>query len=508
MKKDNHRADETDGGADNADQSQHSEQSNEARAADGEPGQTADTEASCEGEADHGPSAQDGEPRPPAASSRSGAVLASISLIAVIAAIAAGFGVWRQSDDRQQRLVEQVKEAQSSANAAQSSTDDLKRGLATVGDSVESLGATVKSLKSTIESSSSQSRTGLTKRVTAVEKQIQAVQGDIKANSQGIGEARRTIKSVQGTLAALATNVASLQSSVKSVSGQINAVDGKLSSRLDSAVSGLQQTRKSLTQLRDQVSKRADGWMIEDAEYLVRVASQRLQLAGDTRTAIRALEGAEQRLKAMGDPSLLQVRKKVTDDIVALQAVPRPDITGMALTLSGLAKKVDDLPVAGVNPGQVMAAHNGAGGQARTKAEGWSGFWTRFWSQLKSLVVIRHEGSSSEALVPPDQRFFLKENLKLKLEAARLALLREDYKAFHDALDTADQWLGQYFKTDAPAVEGMRKSLKELADAKVQPQLPDLSGTLKALRDWRASHMNQSAALDVAPGRGQAAGTA
>jgi len=259
------------------------------------------------------------------------------------------------------------------------------------------------------------------------------------------------------------------------------------------------------------VNKRADRWMADDAEYLIRVASQRLQLAADTRTAIRALEGAEQRLKEMGDPSLLQVRKKVTDDIVALQAIPDPDITGMALTLSGLAKKVDGLPVAGVNPDEVMAAHAGAGGgkaPAAGEEGGWSGFWSRLWTQLKTLVVVRHKGSDSEALVPPDQRFFLKENLKLKLEAARLALLRQDYKAYHDALATADHWLAQYFKAGDPAVDGMRQSLKQLAGATLQPELPDLAATLKALRDWRAAHMNQSAALDQGSAGTQAAGTA
>ncbi|HKJ21586.1 MAG TPA: uroporphyrinogen-III C-methyltransferase, partial [Gammaproteobacteria bacterium] len=98
-----------------------------------------------------------------------------------------------------------------------------------------------------------------------------------------------------------------------------------------------------------------------------------------------------------------------------------------------------------------------------------------------------------------------------------LALLRQDYKAFHDALDTADRWLGQYFKGDAPAVDGMRQSLKKLSSTQLQPQLPDLSGTLKALRDWRAAHMNKTASLDRRPsgaafasgGYGdQAAGTA
>ena len=199
----------------------------------------------------------------------------------------------------------------------------------------------------------------------------------------------------------------------------------------------------------------------------------------------------------MGDPSLLEVRKKITEDILTLRSLPEPDITGMALTLEELTRQVGDLPLGGVDieATQVSAAAGEQQSGEHVLPEGWRAFFGRMWSELKTLVVVRRSESGDHGpLVLPEQQYFLVENLRLKLEAARLALLRGEYQVFHATLGSVQDWLDQYFDTESAAVTGAQETLQELMDTTLEPQLPDLSGSLKALRQWNVEHGERSAA--------------
>jgi uroporphyrin-3 C-methyltransferase len=348
---------------------------------------------------------------------RSGIVLASLSLIAVIAASGGGAAFWYQYTDQQRHMERQLADVQQTADAAQKSAGEL---------------------------------------------------------NDGLGELR--------------TGVDGLKTSLQSMNDQLSA---QLNGALGDIQTKEQALRESVQKLHDQLDRNSDDWIVAEAEYLIRVADQRLQLTRDTHTAVRALENADQRLRDMGDPSLLEVRKKITDDIVALRAVPDPDIEGMALTLSGLAKRVDTLPLAG---GTAAPAAQAEGATGTNPAEsGWRAFINRLWGQIKTLVVIQHRGDAGQPLLPPDERYFLRENLSLKLESARLALLRHDNATFHDMLDTAGQWLTKYFDPQDQAVISMGQSLKELAGRDLEPSLPDISDALNALHGWETKHGTKAA---------------
>jgi len=377
------------------------------------------------------PSAANAAPVPaPPKPSRTGTVLATLSLIMVIAAVGGGYAFWRQYMDQQQQLDKQLADVQSTAGAAEKTAGAVQ-------DSLGSLNSSVDSLKTSLQSMNDQ-----------LTSQLNSAMGDIQTKEQAL--------------------------------------------------------RESVQKLHDQLDRNSDDWIVAEAEYLIRVADQRLQLTRDTHTAVRALENADQRLRDMGDPSLLEVRKKITDDVVALRAVPDPDIEGMALTLGGLAKRVDVLPLTGGPSEHAVPADAAAqDGEAQT---GWRGFLNRLWGQIKTLVVIQHKGAGGKPLLPPDERYFLRENLRIKLESARLALLRHDNKTFRDILGTAGQWLTEYFDPQSQAVISMQESLKELVGTDLAPTLPDVSDALKALHDWEAKHSTKAAAENGPPGGVAAAG--
>lgn len=231
--------------------------------------------------------------------------------------------------------------------------------------------------------------------------------------------------------------------------------------------------------LRTQVGRQHTGWVVGEAEYLMRLANNRLRLAGDLDTAKIALELADTRLKDLGDPAFLEVRGQIKSEIAALEAAPRPDIAGMALTLTSLAARVPTLPLATAQRRDL----EGAAPAAEVEGDDWRAELARVWQDLKGLVVVRRNDRPVAAMLAPKESLFLRENLRLKLESARLALLLGDEALFRNSLATSRLWLEAYFDRDDPAVAGMASQIDTLAGVEIAPVPPDISGSLRVLRE-------------------------
>ncbi len=271
--------------------------------------------------------------------------------------------------------------------------------------------------------------------------------------------------------------------------------------RLDALDSGWRQARRELEQrldglddgqraLGERVNRLAAllgrselGWTLAEVEYLLRVASESLQLRRDRRTAEAALKGADARLRELADPRLLPVREQLARELNALREVPRVDVDGISLRLSDWLQQVGGLPVAGSRyqpPPSDTPAFDGA----RT-AHDWRDLPRVIWDALRELFRIREHDKPVGPMLPPERAWFLKENLRLQLAAARLALLREDPVAYGQALTTAASWLTAWFDTGDSRVQAMAAGLRELADIDIRPDLPDVATALQQLRQLR-----------------------
>ncbi len=224
-------------------------------------------------------------------------------------------------------------------------------------------------------------------------------------------------------------------------------------------------------------------WLVNEAEYLVRLANQRLVLARDVDTAIAALKAADARLRETGDPSLIGLRKALAEDIVTLQGVPRPDITGLSLRLSALGQAVDTLPLLTPEPEQ---AAEPAPGNTAPKVRSWRELPKAIWEDLKKLVVIRQHGGPIKPLLAPEQHFFLIQNLRLQLEQARLALLNGEDRIYHERLATARQWVETWFDPDSDRTRRFLNQLAELDKIDIRPALPTLDRSYQAFQAWHA----------------------
>lgn len=234
---------------------------------------------------------------------------------------------------------------------------------------------------------------------------------------------------------------------------------------------------KSVEQVNESIGRNRNSWILAEAEYLLQLASRRLTLERDVRGAVAALQATDQRLSSLNEPALTRVRGLVNDELQQLRALPLVDAEGMALELVALARGVDQLVL------KVKKAEDIAGDIIGESDEKWRQILQALWKDLRGLLIIRRNESSDPPLLTPEQRQILQENLRLKLEGARLSLLRGQGQAYRDALQEADAWLERFFDPASSATGSMHEALQRLAAVEIAPELPVLEEALRELRD-------------------------
>ncbi len=246
-----------------------------------------------------------------------------------------------------------------------------------------------------------------------------------------------------------------------------------------------QQMLQSIKVLFKQKGRERIGWVLEEVEYLLLVANHSLKLQHNVATAIAALEAADARLLDTGDPGTIEIRTQIRDEIQSLKALQQPDIVGMAASLASLIKLIPELPIKYT---QIDSKQKVATMVEKKAAEDKAGLKQAskvFLHELRSLVVFRKLDKKPEPLMTPEQQFFLQQNLQLKLETARTALLMGQKALFRDSLQEAISWLKQYFDSDVRQVNQTLQELNRLQKMNIISTMPDISRSIKMLRRYQ-----------------------
>lgn len=263
---------------------------------------------------------------------------------------------------------------------------------------------------------------------------------------------------------------------------QIAALQAKLG-EMEGKLAESKSQQETLESLYKELARSRDEWALAEVEQGVTLAAQQLQLAGNVQGAVLALQTADARLAASGKPQYTALRKAVTNDLNKLRALPQVDLTGMNLRLESAIAVVDSLPFAvDVRP----RSETKAGAQPPAAAASASGFWQRlaadFWSEVRGLVRIQRFDRDEPALLAPGQAFFLRENLKLRLLNARLALLARDQWTFRNELRQAQSFVERYFDSREASVNNALTTLKQLSSTEIAIELPTLNESLSAIK--------------------------
>ncbi|EEF80805.1 conserved hypothetical protein [Methylophaga thiooxydans DMS010] len=221
-------------------------------------------------------------------------------------------------------------------------------------------------------------------------------------------------------------------------------------------------------------------WALQEIDYLLNIANQRALLAHDIAGARQALEMADEQLEALSDYRLHPLRALIAEDMMALDALADLDIAGMALQLQVAAKRINQLRVA---KGPEVTADTTSEVAAPANEASWQQAVNDVWQQIRSLVVIRHDQSGESAVLVPEQRYFLYQNLRLQLESARLALLNADASSYKHSLQTALSWLERYFAGDER--DAMLNTLNALQQKQIEIAIPDISASLNWLKEYQ-----------------------
>ena len=246
--------------------------------------------------------------------------------------------------------------------------------------------------------------------------------------------------------------------------------------------SGIDRRLSVLTAI---IGRSEQGWSLAEVEYLLRIANQRLLLQRDINSATEALSSADARLRELADPAYLGVRKQIARELESLAAVPDVDMDGLSLIVSNAIEQVDDLPVAGTR--YQAAVKSGAEtektGEKSVKltVSSWRELPGMLWELISGLFQIRQLDAPVRPMLSPEREYFLRENLRLQLAAARLALLRDDNVQYQAALSTSRQWLKDYFLTGNEHVAELISAIDKMAAVNIRPALPDVSPSLDLL---------------------------
>ena len=268
---------------------------------------------------------------------------------------------------------------------------------------------------------------------------------------------------------------------------QVAALQGKIG-ELEGRIAESKTQQASLETLYQELARSREDWALAEVEQGVTLAAQQLQLAGNVQGAVLALQSADARLAGSNRPQFIGLRKVLARDLERLSALPQVDLPGMSVHLESVISVVDTLPLAidgrPRDEGKTKSAADVASALP-SSLDYWKHLGKEFWSEIRSLVRIQRFDRDEPALLAPGQVFFLRENLKLRLLNARLALLARDQQTFRSELKQAMLWVDRYFDNRDKSVQTSQGLLKQLSATEISIELPNLNESLSALKNFK-----------------------
>ena len=298
------------------------------------------------------------------------------------------------------------------------------------------------------------------------------------------------------TLSAQATQLQQLQSDLAEAPQAVPVDESslrQLESNFDAEIGRLRQQLASVqSQQRSAAAEPSLDWKLQEAEYLLRVASQKLLLEADTRSAIALLEDADAALLASGNNRVYATREAISAELLQLRNVEAIDRQGLYLQLGMLATQLTNVEMRSSmrqnfenrRAREAQSVEVGRSSGSDSAATGWLDASLDF---LGSVFVWRKREESSVVMLAPGSENIIRQNLQLMLEQAQLALLMRDNEVYRRSLGKSLEWIRLYVVTDTPAAQLVIDGLLELGAMDIDPVLPSLGQSLDSIRQVIAS---------------------
>ena len=272
---------------------------------------------------------------------------------------------------------------------------------------------------------------------------------------------------------------------------QAQAKADALGQREQDLLKQAQSLTKSANSLQEQVAHNTDrlgklpgaerqDWLLAEAEYLLRLANQRLQLERDWDGAISMLTAADNVLLETRNPRMNMIRAEIARELLALRAVPAIDNVGAIARLQAMQEQVTSLPW--MPEKLILDPVTEKPLETLDKQEWYWQLWFNVSDSIARMVRITERDAPIAAPLTPDQQYYLQQNMNLMLEQAQVALLREQAELYQSSLKRVSDWLDQYLVIEDERTRAARAALTELQGWDVNPSVPDISESLIQLR--------------------------
>jgi uroporphyrin-III C-methyltransferase len=265
--------------------------------------------------------------------------------------------------------------------------------------------------------------------------------------------------------------------------------------QLEVKITEYQNQRAAIDEMTRDLARAPEDWLLAEVEQTLNIASRELTIAGNVRAAIAALQTVDQRLQRAEKLQSLPIRRAITQDLERLKATPTVDTQGISVKLDNLMTLASTLPL-NLPDGTPLASEstpqkNTASAAKSADAATNEGWFSRAWRDLKreasELIRIREIESNEVMLLSPQQAFFARENLRLRLLSARTSLIARDETNFKEDVRVARELISKYFDPKAKVNQNTIAMLKQLQENPVSIAAPDIVQSLNAIRAARAA---------------------
>ena len=311
----------------------------------------------------------------------------------------------------------------------------------------------------------------------AIKQQVAAITSSVRAMRDSVASLEQNLTAMSAQFAARDSEIAAIERRFGDRLGQIESLPGRVSA-IEGSVSAIEGSVSSL----EGISTGARiAWLLAEAEYYMQIANAQLQLAGSPRLASLALGLADERLLQLANPALTDVRRALANELRALGAMNEPDTEGVTLTLASLAAVVDSLPLR-----QEIALPGDDRAVVDPELTGTERALASLRSAFEGIVSVRRADETLKPLIAPEAQYFLRANLALQLQAARLAMLRGEETIFQQSLDDATAWLTEYYDAGSNPVQSALQTITDIRGSVFSVAAPDISESLRLLRQFNA----------------------
>ncbi len=273
---------------------------------------------------------------------------------------------------------------------------------------------------------------------------------------------------------------------------QLNRLKTSIERNTENSIMELQkQQQQQMASLRQ---NQPSDWLLQEAEYLIRVAARSLWLEKNTSTAINLLTDADQRIQELNDPQFLELRQIIQQDIAQLQLLPTLNIDEIILKLMALDQQIKQLPLFAIKKFDSDAANTS--NELTGEISDWRENLAKTWHKItEKFLTVSRKTSNEKPLISPQFQQNLRENLSLKIQTAIWAASKAKQSIYRESLTDVNNWLNDYFDMSATANKNFSQNISLLQQQVISADYPNKFNSLSKIRAIISSQSDKASPL-------------